>query len=271
MLSIDVHTHAFPDALAERAVAELERIAPVRTVGEGTTASLLASMDAAGIDASVVCTIATRPEQTGSILRWCEAVRSERIVPFASIHPDTPEPGRWVERIVAAGVRGIKLHAFYQDFRIDEPRMEGIYAAAEALGLVVQLHCGEDFSFPVDDRAGAARVARVLDRHRGLKVIAAHMGGWRMWEQSERWLVGRDVFFETSYSLVDLGPERAADMIRRHGVERVLFGTDWPWSRQAEDVAVLRGLALADADREKVLGANAAALLGLGGRGVPRA
>lgn len=263
MLTIDVHAHAFPDAIAERAISELERQAPIPAVGAGTVDALLASMDAAGVDAAVVCTIATKPEQTESILRWCEKARSERIIPFASVHPDAPEADGWIGRIADAGIRGIKLHAFYQDFHIDEPRMGGIYAAAERHGLIVQFHCGEDFSFPLDDRAGARRVARVLDEHPGLQVIAAHMGGWRMWEGAVRHLMGRAVYLETSFSLADLGADRAAEMICRHGADRVLFGTDWPWSRHEEDVARLAGLPISESQRRRIRGSNAKALLRL--------
>ena len=71
MRIIDVHTHAFPDALAERAIAGLADRCGCRPHGDGTVAGLVEAMDAAGVDVSVICSIATQPEHVGSILRWC--------------------------------------------------------------------------------------------------------------------------------------------------------------------------------------------------------
>jgi len=264
MKTLDMHTHAFPDGLAARAIGELERRNPVRSVGAGTVAALLESMDRGGVDVAVVCAIATKPEQAESILAWCDAIRSERIVPFPSLHPDTPNAARRVERIVAEGFGGIKLHAMYQDFVIDDTRMDEIYAAAEACGLVIQFHCGQDFGWPAeDDRAAPARTARVIERFPRLKAICAHMGGWRMWDASEADLVGKGVYFETSFSLNELSPERAAEMIRRHGADRVFFGTDWPWARHDEAVGLLERLPITRAERDGIRWANAARLLGL--------
>ncbi|MGB2820385.1 MAG: amidohydrolase family protein [Phycisphaerae bacterium] len=265
MKTIDLHTHAFPDDLAGRAIAELEERNPVVAVGKGTVASLVASMDEAGIDVSVICAIATKPDQAEGIISWCDAIRSDRIEPFPSVQPKAPRAGKWIERIVAEGFRGIKLHAMYQDFIVDDPSMDEIYAAAEALGLAIAFHAGRDFGFPMDDdRASPARLARVAGRFGRLKMICGHMGGWRMWDESEEHLIGKaDVYIETSYSLADLGPARAADMIRRHGVDRVLFGTDWPWARQADDVERLARLHLEQREIEKIAWHNAAELLGL--------
>lgn len=262
MNAIDMHTHAFPDALAARAAARLEGPAAPRMVAPPTTASLLASMDAAGIDASVVCTVATRGEQAGGILQWCEQIRSPRIVPFPSVHPDTPEAPRWIERIASGGFRGVKLHAMHQQFVIDEPRMDGIYAACRDCGLIVTFHCGCDFSAgDDDDRAAPQRVARVLERFAGLRVVASHTGGWRMWDLVERHLLGRDVLFELSYTLAFLPPQRAAELFRRHGAGRVMFGSDWPWADPADDLRRLASLPLTAEEKEAIRWRNAAALL----------
>ena len=263
--AIDIHTHAFPDALAERAIDALEKDCPWQAVGDGTVAGLVASMDAAGVAKSAVLTIATRSGQAEGILRWCEAIRSDRILPFPSVHPDAPHAERWIERIAAGGFKGIKLHPMFQRFAIDEPRVDRLYAACRDAGLVIAFHCGCDITFPPDDdRASAERLARMLGRTPRLRVIASHMGGWRAWDEAERYLVGRpDLWLETSFSLDSLGPERALRMIRDHGVERVMFGTDWPWRRQDADLEMLGALGLTDEELQAVRGGNAAKLLGV--------
>lgn len=265
MRTIDVHTHTFPDHVAERAIARLEAECPWKAIGSGKVADLLASMDAAGVAASVICAIATKPDQAEGILKWCQAIRCDRIVPFPSVHPLSPQAGQAVRRVAEAGFVGIKLHPMYQDFAIDDPALDEIYAACQSLGLVVAFHCGRDIAFPPDDdRAAPARTAAMLRRFPELKVISTHMGGWRMWDESDRDLVGQpNVWFETSFSLADLPPQRAADMIRRHGVERVLFGSDWPWARQDGDLAMLDAVPLTPGEMAAIRGENAARLLGI--------
>ena len=263
MQAIDVHTHAFPDEIARRAMPELEAEANWTASLDGRVGSLLDSMDAAGVAVSVVGAIATKPDQPEGILRWCEEIRSERLAPFPSLHPRTPDAAGWVRRFAEAGFKGVKLHPMYQDFAVDEPGMLDIYAALAEAGLVVLLHCGRDVAFPPDDdRATPDRTRRALDATAGMKLVASHMGGWRMWDESDELLVGTDCWMETSFSLHELPAERAVRMIRAHGIDKVMFGTDSPWAGQAEEIERVRSLGLSPAELEKVLYANAAQLLG---------
>jgi len=263
---IDFHVHAFPDALARDALERLSAqgggIAP-RT--DGTVRGLLASMDRANIARAVVCSVATKPEQCDSILNWCaeRARDSDRIVPFPALHPDVPDAPAHVRRIAASGFKGFKMHPYYQGFAVDEARMFAIYDEAARAGLIVELHAGFDFGFPDDDRASPARIRAVIEKHPDLKLVAAHLGGWRVWEQVARELVGAPVFLETSFSLEMCPRDLLERIIRTHGADKILFGTDSPWTDQAENVALLRGLDfLSEVQREAILGFNAARLLG---------
>jgi hypothetical protein len=263
MSGVDAHTHAFPDDLAERAIATLEAECPWKAPGDGTVAGLLASMDAADLDVSLVCAIATKPDQVKGIFKWCKSIRSDRIDPLPSIHPDTDKKGKWMERFAKEGFVGIKLHPMYQDFPLDDDRMDELYAAAEETGLIVSPHCGQDIAFPPeDDRASPLRLRRVIDRYPQLKVLCTHLGGWKSWDAVEQHLIGTGVYMETSFTMSYLPPERLVEMIRRHGVDNVLFGTDWPWARQDTEVTALHKLPLTREERHQILSANAAKLLG---------
>lgn len=259
---IDAHVHAFPDDLAQRAIGNIAVPGAWEAVGSGTVDGLVASMDAAGIAAAVTCAIATKPGQAEGILKWCCEIRGDRIIPFASVHPDTPGAAGWIDRIADEGLRGIKLHAMYQEFAVDDPRMGAICARAAERGVIIAFHAGRDIAFPDDDRAAPARLARVVDRHPDLTMICTHIGGWQWWDEVEKHLIGRHIYLETSFSVRFTGPERAAALIRRHGVERIMFGTDWPWTDQGEELEGVRGLGLSERDLEAVLGGNAAKLLG---------
>lgn len=263
MSAIDAHTHAFPDDIAARAVEKIEAMADCPARGNGTVAGLVESMDAADIDVAVTCAIATKPGQAKGILKWCRKIRSDRIEPLASVHPDDQDAARRIEKIAAAGLRGIKLHPHYQGFEADEARMEDIYSALADTGLLLAAHSGLDFAFPDDDdRASPERWARVADRHPRLRLLCTHMGGWRRWDLVEQCLLARDIYLETSFSLAWLGPDRAADLMRRHGVDHVLFGTDWPWSDQAEQMRLFEQLPLDQKEKDAIRWTNAANLLG---------
>ena len=262
MSVIDIHTHAFPEALAAKAMAALEAGAGISACGDGTIAGLTASMDTAGIDRSVICSIATRPGQFEKILEWSRAIRSDRIEPFLSIHPDEPDAAAMTGRVAEEGFAGIKLHPMYQDFQLDGPRMSPIFAAAREAGLTIVLHTGFDIGFRDDDRASPARVRKLADKWPGLKLVCAHFGGWNAWDKAVEHLVGADVILDTSFTTQFLPADRVAEIIDRHGPDRIVFGTDWPWDRQTESVEGIRGLGLVEDSLAKVFSRNAAELLG---------
>ncbi len=264
MKAIDAHAHAFPDALAERAIATLSDGHDWSAVGDGTVAGLLRSMDEAGIEASVLCTIATKPSQTPGILDWCKQVRSDRILPFPSVHPNDPEAADWVRRIAEEGFTGIKLHPMYQDFHADAPAADVIYGAAQDAGLIVTIHSGRDIAFPPDDdRAEPARLRHICEGFPDLTLLLTHMGGWRSWDDVQTHLIGRNVWIETSFSLHELPASEARAMILAHDPDRFCLGSDWPWTDQAAQIEMIHSLGLSDEQTEGILSTNARRLLNL--------
>jgi len=267
---LDIHTHAFPDDLAGRALAAIEARAswfPCPATYDGTVAGLLASMDRAGIRRSVVASIATRPEQAESILAWSTAVASDRIVPLASVHPDDPDPERAVAAAAEAGLAGLKLHPFYMECPADDPRMVRIARAAAAAGLVVLCHAGYDLAFERSDVASPRRVRRLLEAAPGLRLVAAHLGGWECWDEARTHLVGRPVYLETSFTLGRCPEGRLEEILSVHPAEYLLFGTDAPWRDQAADLARLLALPIDDGLKRRMLWENGGRLLGLAPEG----
>ncbi len=259
---IDIHTHAFADAIAPRAMAALEAGAGTRACLDGTVRGLLASMDAAGIARSVVHSIATRPSQFAPIMQWSATIRSDRIIPFPSVHPADPAAADNIRRIRDAGFRGIKLHPYYQDFTIDEPDMWHIYETIRECGLAVLCHTGFDMAYPRDRRAEPRRIMNVIRRFPGLCFISTHCGAWCDWDEVRRHLLGQPVWMETAYSLECMDAGSARELLLGHPAEYLLFGTDSPWADQAQAVALVRRLGLGAEREAMLLGGNAARLLG---------
>jgi uncharacterized protein len=261
---VDVHTHAFPDHLAARAMAQLQsETDQVTAVLDGTVSDLLRSMDRAAIDRSVVASIATRPAQFEPILRWSESIRSARIEPFPSLCPLQPDAEAQVRRAASCGFRGLKLHAYYQQFMLDDERLDPVYGTATELGLILLLHCGFDIAFPRERVADPVRLARVLDRFPRLTIIAAHLGGWMDWTEVELHLVGRPVYLDVSTSFDFIDRVQAKRILTQHPADRLLFGSDSPWVDQSATIGALRSFALDPVLEQAILGANAARL-GLG-------
>jgi uncharacterized protein len=261
---IDVHTHAFPDSIAERAVPLLAEQGNVKAWLDGKITTLLASMDRAGIAKSVVCSIATKPGQFGPILKWSQTIASDRLIPLGSVHPSDPEAMAHVRAIRDTGLKGIKLHPYHQGFDLDEERLMPIYEAIADCGLVLIMHTGFDVGFPRVRKADPGRILNVFRRFPSLKFVVTHLGAWEDWDEVKLHLLGLPLYMDLSCALEFMSPEQARAMIMAHPADRMLFGSDSPWNDQAEVVARVRALDL-PADRlERILGSNAVDLFGLG-------
>ncbi len=262
---IDFHTHAFPDELAERAMTALleegKKKSDVTAHLDGRVSSLLSSMDRNNIEKSVVCSIATKPSQFEPILAWSKKIRSDRLVPFPSVHPDDPGAPEKVSWIKDEGFRGIKFHPYYQNFSIDEIRLFPVYERITAEGLILLMHTGFDLAFDRNRICDPERIVRVLENFPDLKLVTSHLGAWEDWDEVERHMIGKKIYMEISYSLDILDKERARKMITAHPAEYVLFGTDSPWTGQDRTLSLLKGLELEPALEKKILRDNALALL----------
>lgn len=259
---IDVHTHAFADALAPRAITTLSEQSGLKAYTDGTVAGLSAEADRAGVAVCVVQPVATKPGQVVTINDWAAGAQTDRVRFFGAMHPGFTDPAVELARISALGLCGIKLHTEYQEFHPDEDRMAPIYEAAVANGLPILFHAGEDEFLPTLFGAAGA-FARMLDRWPELTAILAHMGGYRQWPAVRKHVVGRDCYLDTSYALGHMPEDDFLAMVADHGSDRVLFGSDAPWDDMAAQVERVRSLMLPPEDRDAILGGNAARLLRL--------
>ena len=260
---IDIHTHAWTDALAAKAMPALQSAGQGFIARyDGTLGGLLREMDRAGVDISVIQPVATKPGQVETINDWAAAAGSERIVVFGAMHPDFPDPAAEIARMRTLGLRGFKLHPEHQSFVPDEPRMAAIYDAAVEYGMTVFFHAGADV-IHAGVRGTPAAFARVMDSWPRMSAVLAHLGGFRQWEGVAAYVVGRDVWLDCAYTLGHLPDDEFVALVRAHGTDRVLFGSDGPWTDTREEIAHLRRLSFSDSELDGILGGNAERLLGL--------
>ncbi len=273
---LDAHCHVYPDRVARKAVEMTGDFYEAPAAGTGVVQNLLALGGAAGFDRYVIQSVASTPHHVSSINRFIAAeVEADRVASggqgrltgLGALHPDTENKRAVIEEICSLGLHGVKLHPDMQGFAIDDPRAYAIYELCVEYRLPVLLHMGDpryDFSSP--DRLG-----HVLDDLPDLVVVGAHMGGWDNWDHACERLAGyKNLYVDTSSSIAAAGkhhglvPEivyldhdHAVRLIRAWGVEKVLFGTDYPmWSPMA-DAEAFFDLDLTDAERRAILWDNA--------------
>jgi predicted TIM-barrel fold metal-dependent hydrolase len=218
-------------------------------------------MDKAGIEKSVICSIATRVEQFMPILDWCQQIASDRIIPFPSLHPRSKHIEEEVESIAELGFKGIKMHPYYQNFILDDPALDGLYRLLEKNRLMLMMHTGFDIGYPRERRADPKRVLAVLDRFPDLRLITTHLGGWDQWDEVRELLTGKPIYMEISFALDFLDQIRIRDMIENHPPQYILFGSDSPWADQDTTLRLLKRLGLDDPLLQRIMRENALALL----------
>ena len=100
-------------------------------------------------------------------------------------------------------------------------------------------------------------------RHFDSPVVAAHFGGVDSYEQVLSVLSGENLYFDTSMGYGMMPKYYALKIIEKHGVDRILFGTDSPWHNAEMERALLSSLSLTDEELEKIYSGNAKRLLRL--------
>ena len=84
-----------------------------------------------------------------------------------------------------------------------------------------------------------------------------------MWDDVAKHLVGTPIMLDTCFSLHLMDKKTASDMIRSHGADKVLFGTDWPWYSQKKTYEHLLALDLTDDEKMQISATNARKILGI--------
>lgn len=262
---IDFHTHAFPDAIAARAIASIVENSDGKChpCGDGTLSGLLHNMDAFGVDVSVLQPVITKQSQTKSLNEWAASVVSDRIISFGGIFPHTDDYKRDIDFVCSLGLKGIKLHPEYQQFHVDDPNMLRLYDYALSKGLMLLFHAGADPAYLPPYHSSPAQFAAVSNAMRGGVMIAAHLGGMHRWDEVEQYLVGTNLYIDTSIGFSYYPAEQFLRIVKAHGADKVLFGSDAPWSNAWEEIHALRALPLSEDEKEAILHKNAARLLGI--------
>ncbi len=273
---IDFHTHIFPDRIAERTIATLQKgvaivagrpeeegIGMMPACSDGMLTGLRELMKVSCIDKCVVLPIATKEEQTENINNFAKEIDSEDVISLGSLYPYQKDWEQVMEHIAEIGLKGIKLHPEYQQFYINEKESIQILKKAEELGLLVVLHTGDDIGVAGPVHCTPKQLRETLDYVDGSRIIAAHLGGYDMWDDVEEYLVGTNIILDTAYLTRDINQEQYKRIIRNHGANKVVFGSDTPWENPQDTLALIKSLGLTDEEVDLITYKNAVKLLGV--------
>jgi predicted TIM-barrel fold metal-dependent hydrolase len=255
---IDCHTHVFPPKIAKKAVLAIGDFYGIPMTHTGSMKELCAESKKYGLEKMLITSTATKSEQVTAINDFLKDSQDahDTLFAFGTLFPgmDDYSMDAEIDRIIQMGLYGVKLHPDFQRVKADSDGMKRI-ARQVAGRLPVLIHAGDpryDFSNP--DRIRALVESAPPD----FTLIAAHFGGYRVWDEAAAKLTGYDnLYVDTCSSLEFLEPARAVELIGLYGEDRVLFGTDYPMWNYDGELARVERLGLSPAVLKKILYSNA--------------
>lgn len=278
---VDMHTHIFPDKMATAVIDKLSRTSRSVAFTDGTLSGLIEAMHSGGVDLSVILPVATNPHQVEKVnevsYKLNESHSEEGILSFGCMHPYYENYSKELSRLKELGFKGIKVHPVYQDTDLDDLKYLRIFERAAELDLIVITHAGLDIGFPGVVRCSPKMSRHVVDEIGNFKFVLAHMGGWKNWSEVPKYLANTKVYIDTAFStgtitprsdsiwndedLAMLNEEEFMRLFEAFGADRILFGTDSPWSLQGDSIEYIKHLPISDKDKEKILGENATKIM----------
>lgn len=249
---IDVHNHIYPEKIAKKASESIGSFYGGEAMfHEGTGNELAASIKRAGIEKAIICSAATVPSQVEAIDDFIasECQKHPEFIGFGTMHIDYEEIDKEIKRIKTLGLRGVKLHPDFQKFFIDDFRALPMYRSIKENDLILLCHMGDNkrpYSQP-------HRMAAVLDKVPGLKVIAAHFGGYRVWEEALYAYKPGSCYFDISSSLRFIDKEMVYKFFDKYGIDSFFWGTDFPMWDHEKELEFFLSLGLSHEQNQKIL------------------
>ncbi len=259
MFAIDCHDHIYHPRLASRAVKGVGQFYDVPMQCGGTTDELVRIAQNSPIKRFVVNSVAMNAKSVRKLNDFVasQCAGHEEFVGLGTLHPDLEpeEVKEEIEYIISLGLKGIKLHPDTQQFNADDDRAMVLYEAIEGR-LPLLIHAGDhryDTSHP-------RRIARIAESFPDLTMVAAHFGGWSIFEEAVPYMTKLSCYMDISSVMPFMDDKRVVELIRLYGADRLMFGSDFPMWDPVKEYEHFMSLPLTDEEREKILWKNAAAV-----------
>ncbi len=195
----------------------------------------------------------------------CNAARENPgLIPFINLDPLQDEVSLTDElrdKVDNHGAKGIKLHPGSQWFYPNDARLWSAYRTAQEIGLPVIFHAGQ-FVSPVP-YSQPKNFVEVLEAFPDMILVMAHIGSGYQHEALEMSRAYPNLQFDCSAIISHTRPDgelteqRLTTLIKEIGVERVMFGSDFPWYDPADSVERLLRLDFSEEEKQLLLAENA--------------
>lgn len=260
---IDFHCHVFPEKIVERAINLLSvNAGGIEPNYDGSLNGLKRYMKEQGVDVAVALSIATNAHQMASVNNFAASINNDNIVAFGSVYPDAPDALDELERIKELGLVGVKFHPECQAFCVSDEKMMPIYKKIGELGLITIFHAGGDLGYLPPYGCMPEDAVKVVDLFSS-PVVFAHWGAYYYPEKTYEYLAGRNCYFDTSFGYGTVPKPLAEKIVEKHGVDKLLFGSDGPWSNVAREKRYIELLGLSQEEKDLIFHKNAEKLLKL--------
>ena len=267
---IDFHTHIFPEKIAKTTIDALASKGGNIPYTDGTIQGMLDAMARSNADICVTLPVLTKASQFESVTNFALSVNErfkndkKRLISFGGMHPDCEDIDAKMCYLKSMGIKGVKIHPDYQGTYIDDNRYIEIIKCAKKYDMIVVTHSGVDDGYIGETvKCPPERVLKVIEQVNHDKLVLAHYGGHKQWEEVFKLLAGKNVYFDTAFTLHEIDEKLFKDILYKHGEDKILFATDCPWRDIKDDLDVFRSFNLEKRIVDKILYKNALKLLNL--------
>lgn len=282
LVIIDFHTHVLPPQIKKDRSKYIERDPGFAILYSNpdakiaTAEELIASMDEAGIDISVILNYGWMTSElcreTNDYIMESVARYPQRLVGFGAVQPQSPESATAeIERCVRGGIRGVgEMRPDMQLFDLtDEVVMSPLVEALRKNNLIMLTHASEPVGhdYPGKGSVTPDIIYPFITSFPDVKLVCAHWGGGLPFYalMPEVGKAMSNVFFDTAASPFLYQPQIYNQVIQLVGADKILFGSDYPLLKQSRLLEEIESLELPPATKELILSGNARRLLGIKG------
>lgn len=203
----------------------------------------------------------------------------DRLIGFCSVNPTRAYALAAIRHCAATGLRGLKVHLANAQFRFEDPaqigQLRAVFSEADRLRLPILIHLRSDAAWDAK-RFVPIFMEKVLPAAPHVPVQIAHLGGWGGYDRTTDDAISafsdectthpglcRRLYFDIAAVILNPadgnaapgtdarflwdqqkdfadGPGRLAANLRRIGLSRILFATDWPVTNASDYVQLLR-------------------------------
>jgi len=280
---IDFHTHVFPPDIKKNRSRYIERDPCLAILYSdpkakmATAEELIAAMDEDGVDISVILNIGWTTHElcleTNDYIIDAVSRYPQRLVGFCAVQPNSSKAAvAEIERCARAGIKGVgEMRPDVQLFDLgDEMVMAPLAEVLKEHRLALLLHSSEPIghNYPGKGLVFPDILYPFITSFPDLTVVCAHWGGglpfYALMPEVKKAM--GNVYFDSAASPFLYTPQVYRQVIQLVGADKVLFGSDYPLLAPSRLLKEIKGLDLAEEDKNLLLAGNALRLLGIEGK-----